>query len=153
MTSPNPQEKHPDKQLVAHTYAHIGTQDYLVDISAGRHKLAADEPPGLGGTGAGFAPYELLLSSLAACTAITLRMYARRKQWVLQAVEVDLRLFREGETTVIERKLAFTGALDAAQQARLLDISERTPVTLTLKGGTRIDTSLRGPAPGGSDAG
>lgn len=153
MASPHPQEKHLDKQPVAHAYAHIGTQDYRVDISAGRHQLVADEPPALGGTGAGVAPHELLLSSLAACTVITLRMYAKRKQWPLQAVAVDLRLFKDGEATVIERKLAFTGELDAAQHARLLDIAERTPVTLTLKGGARIDTSLGGAAPGGRDAG
>jgi putative redox protein len=142
------------KHIVARLHAGIGTQNYKVDLAAGRHRWVADEPPALGGMGAGAAPYELLLSALGACTAITLRMYAQRKQWPLTAVDVALRLYKEGEATSIERKLAFTGDLSAEQQARLLDIAERSPVTLTLKGGTRIDTSLRDAAaaqPGGGD--
>ena len=76
---------------VAHATAHIGERNYQVDIEAGRHRLSADEPPALGGADAGPAPFQLLLSALGACTTITLRMYAQRKGWDLNGVDVDLR--------------------------------------------------------------
>ena len=100
----------------------------------------ADEPPALGGQGAGPAPYDLLLASLGACTAITLRMYADRKEWPLESLEVMLRLHGQDERR-IDRTLTISG-LDEAQKARLADVAERTPVTLTLKSGLPIDTHL-----------
>ncbi|MEI9929091.1 MAG: OsmC family protein [Rhizomicrobium sp.] len=101
--------------------------------------------PKLGGADAGPAPYEYLLASLGACTAITLRMYAERKEWPLEALEVSLHYERKGDVQHIERTLHFTGALDEGQRTRLADIAERTPVTLTLKGGLAITTALEPP--------
>lgn len=114
---------------------------YRHDITTGAHKLVADEPAHAGGANAGPAPYELLLASLGACTAITLRMYAEKKGWALGRLAVDLQLLKnkEGETR-IERQLRASGALDEAQWARLLEIAEKTPVTLTLKTGAQIET-------------
>jgi putative redox protein len=123
---------------MAHAKASIGTTNYLVAIAAGHHQLIADEPTKLGGQDAGPAPYELLCSALSACTAITLRMYAERKQWLLSAVHVDVH-FKEGTIT---RVLSFEGELDQEQHARLADVAERTPVTLTLKRGLSITTTL-----------
>jgi len=96
----------------------------------------------MGGKDAGPAPYELLCAALAACTAITLRMYARRKDWLLRAVHVDVQLALQGEERSITRRLRFEGDLDETQRARLADIAERTPVTLTLKQGVSIMTIL-----------
>ena len=90
----------------------------------------------------GLAPYDVLLASLGACTAITLRMYAERKGWPLTGVEVDLKHHKEADRSKIERVLHLAGKLDTDQRARLADIAERTPVTLTLKGGADITTSL-----------
>ena len=118
----------------------IGRDHYRTEIVVGGHEIIADEPPALGGQGAGPAPYDLLLASLGACTAITLRMYADRKEWPLESLGVALRLHGKDERR-IERILTIAG-LDAGQSARLADIAERTPVTLTLKGGLPIDTSL-----------
>jgi putative redox protein len=84
----------------------------------------------------------LLCAALAACTAITLRMYAQRKEWALQAVHVDVLLKVDGKDHKITRRLRFEGTLDEAQRARLADIAERTPVTLTLKQGVTITTLL-----------
>ena len=120
--------------------ANIGRDHYRTEIIVGGHEIIADEPPALGGQGAGPAPYDLLLASLGACTAITLRMYADRKEWPLESLGVALRLHGKDERR-IERILTIAG-LDAGQSARLADIAERTPVTLTLKGGLPIDTSL-----------
>ncbi len=127
---------------MAYAQASVGETAYAVTIMAGHHGLVADEGPALGGQDAGPAPYDLLLASLGACTAITLKMYAQRKSWPLAAARVGLRFLREGESQRIERTLTLEGDLDADQRARLADIAERTPVTLTLRGGLPITTTL-----------
>jgi putative redox protein len=123
--------------------AQIGMVDYAVSLRSGRHSLVADEPAKLGGQDAGPAPYDLLLAGLGACTAITLRMYAARKEWPLTDVTVDLKLERNGDNVHVARSLTFQGTLDDQQRARLADIAERTPVTLTLKNGLTINTSYK----------
>ncbi len=123
--------------------AQIGMVDYAVSLRSGRHSLVADEPAKLGGQDAGPAPYDLLLAGLGACTAITLRMYAARKEWPLTDVTVDLKLERNGDNVHVARALTFQGTLDDKQRARLADIAERTPVTLTLKNGLTINTSYK----------
>ena len=120
----------------------IGRVDYATSITTGHHEFTADEGPELGGKDAGPAPYDLLTSALAACTAITLRMYAQRKKWPLDAAHIDVHFTRDGDKAHIDRVLTLDGKLDDAQRARLADIAERTPVTLTLKGGIEIRTRL-----------
>ncbi|WP_010543029.1 OsmC family protein [Sphingomonas elodea] len=126
---------------MAHAHAHIGPELLETRIDAGRHPLLADEPPGNGGRDAGPAPYDLLLAALGACTAMTLRMYADRKGWRIDALDVDLRLLGTPDVRRIRRTLTITGP-DAAARARLAEIAERTPVTLTLKQGIAIETQL-----------
>jgi len=122
--------------------ARIGGDHYRTKIDLGSgHTLVSDEPSVLGGEGAGATPYELLIAGLGACTAITLRMYADLKNWPLESVQVDLHLSRRDNATVIERSLRIFG-LNDAQTARLAEIAERTPVTLTLKAGIAIRTHL-----------
>ncbi len=121
----------------------IGTADYPVAITAGRHSWTCDEPPSLGGQDTGPAPYDLLLGSLGACTAITLRMYAKRKEWPLRGVVVDLQMHRGDDGARIERALTIQGDLTPEQCSRLLEIAEKTPVTLTLKNGVKIHTQLQ----------
>ncbi len=125
---------------MAHGTARIGKDHYRTEINVSGHDLIGDEGPGLGGKNAGPAPYDFLLAGLGACTAITLRMYADRKGWPLESVEVALKLTSK-EGLRIDRVLTIAG-LDDEQMARLADIAERTPVTLTLKGGLPIDTRL-----------
>jgi putative redox protein len=127
---------------MARATAHIGTDDYATDIVAGGHSLTGDEPSNNGGKNVGPAPYDLLLASLSACTAITLRMYAQRKGWDLKAADVALHFWRDGENEIVDRVVTLTGDLDEAQVTRLLDVCERTPVTKTLKNGLKINTSL-----------
>lgn len=126
---------------MAHAKASIGTVDYATTIVTGTHTLQADEGPTLGGKDAGPAPYDILASALGACTVITLRMYAERKQWPVKAVHADIRYSREGDMEVLDRVLTFEGA-DDAQKERMAEIAERTPVTLTLKKGLQIRTRL-----------
>jgi putative redox protein len=127
---------------MAHATADIGTANYTVSLLAGHHPLAADEGAAKGGKDAGPSPHELLCAALGACTAITLRMYAQRKEWPLSAVHVDVQLQIQGRERVMRRRLRLVGELDEAQRARLADIAERTPVTLTLKQGVAITTIL-----------
>ena len=126
---------------MAHATASIGTTNYRTDIVTGHHGLVADEGPELGGHDAGPAPYDLLTSALAACTAITLRMYAERKAWRVTSVQVGVHFVRDGAQQHIDRTLTIAGA-DAEQKKRMAEIAERTPVTLTLKRGLEIRTTL-----------
>ena len=128
---------------MARGVAHIGRDTYQTRIKVGGHALIGDEPERNGGADTGPAPYDFLLAGLGACTAITLRMYADRKQWPLEAVAVALHLTHgDDNAMLIRRELQFSGALDANQKARMAEIAEKTPVTLTLKAGIRIDTSV-----------
>src|SRR5438105_2410520 len=131
-----------EQTLVGRVRARIGEIDYAVDLQAGKHRLVADEPVSHGGNNAGPGPFSLLLSGLAACTAITLRMYAQRKGWNLTAIEIEAQLYRNGTDSHIDRSISLHGDLDEAKSARLLAVSEKTPVTLTLKGGIEIRTSI-----------
>jgi putative redox protein len=121
----------------------ISEHKYLAQVVSGHHRLTSDEPVAMGGSDAGPGPYELLLASLGACSAITLRMYAGRKGWELGKITVGLRFGRdEGGVEHIDRRLAFSKPLSDEQKSRLLEIAAKTPVTKTLAAGLRIDTSL-----------
>ena len=118
-----------------------GARGYAQTISTPGHEFVSDEPQRRGGTNTGPAPFELMLGSLGACTAITLRMYADRKEWVLGEITVALRLIKEGEDQPrIERKIAVSEGLDAERQAKLLEIADKTPVTRALAAGVPIHT-------------
>lgn len=127
---------------VAQVTAAIGTVPYRVSIDEGRHHLVADESKALGGQDEGPPPFGLLLSALGACTSITLKMYAERKAWPLESLTVQLKYFMKDKQGRVERVLKIAGTLSEEQKARLADIAERTPVTLALRGGVRIDTTV-----------
>jgi putative redox protein len=110
-------------------------------IRARSHVLIADEPAGQGGTDTGPAPYELLLAALAACTSLTLRLYANRKGWNFGWIEVHARFnWSSDGSERIDREVAFSADLTPDQLERLAEICEKTPVTKTLKRGTPIQT-------------
>jgi putative redox protein len=129
---------------------------FRTEVTANGHPLIADEPRRLGGTNTGPTPYELLASALGACTSITLRMYADRKGWGLDAVEVCLRHEKihcddceEAERAGARidhftREITLEGELDEEQRARMLQIAERCPVHRTLERSTRVTTTLAG---------
>lgn len=119
-----------------------GESGYTQAIRARKHRLSADEPAALGGTDAGPAPYELLMSSLGACTAITLRMYADRKGWKLGKITVDLVHHKDDQSERAERTLSFSEPLSDEQKQKLLEIAGKTPVTKTLLRSFPIETRL-----------
>jgi putative redox protein len=131
------------EHVIAAATVDTGAARYATTIRTHHHGLVADEPVAAGGGDAGPSPFELVLSGLGACTAITLRMYADRKQWPLAAVHVALAFHRGDKATWITRELRLDGALDEAQRARLADIAERTPVTLLIKNGSEVRTVLK----------
>jgi uncharacterized OsmC-like protein len=132
----------------------IGASGFRADINARSHIIATDEPVSLGGTDKGPTPYELLLGALSGCTAMTLRMYADRKGWPLESVEVRMRQTRSHEldcencTTSevgiqhIERQIDLRGALTQEQRVRLIEIADRCPVKQTLERGIKVETAV-----------
>jgi uncharacterized OsmC-like protein len=122
------------------------------EIISGRHHLIADEPKDAGGLGSGPGPYDFLLAALGACTSMTLRLYADRKNFPLTRTQVRLRHSRiyatdcaecetkEGMLDRIERVIILEGDLDAEQRARLMEIADKCPVHHTLKSEIDIRT-------------
>lgn len=130
------------------------TRSLLQRIEARGHVFSSDEPADQGGADLGPTPYDLLLASLGACTSMTLKMYADRKQWPLESVRVTLRHDRihaqdcrdcenkSGMIDVIDKELELTGELSDEQRERLLQISSRCPVHRTLINQIQIRSEL-----------
>ena len=137
--------------------AETGNGRFEQALLDGRHLVHADEPGAVGGGDIGPSPYELLLMSLGACTSMTLRLYAKRKQWKLRRVVVRLRHRRAHAADCqncespgaridrVERSIELIGELDAEQRRRLLDIADMCPVHRTLSAGVDIRTALAEP--------
>jgi putative redox protein len=110
-------------------------------------RFLADEPVEVGGMGSGPTPYDLLCAALGACTAMTVRMYARRKALPLRRVRVCVghaRTKGDDPPDGFLREIALEGDLTDEQSARLIEIAERCPVHASLKQGARITTELVG---------
>ncbi len=131
-------------------------KNYQVEITSGMHTLVSDEPPAMGGDDAGMSPFDLFLAGLVSCTIITLHMYAQRKNWPLESVEMEADI-RSVESTadgvkkrssVIDTQVIFNGALTEEQLRRLGEISERCPVHRTLSGDIKIITTVVNPQSG-----
>jgi putative redox protein len=122
--------------------AHIGSTNFQVLLDDGTHTWLADEPATIGGGDRGPAPEALLLSSLGACTSITLKMYAQRKGWPLAEVHVTLSLEKGDEGSTIDRKIVLEGALSDEQRERLLQIANACPIHKVLTRPIGIRTGL-----------
>jgi len=149
------QDKRENKPADNQVITRIGKSELVTDILADGHRLVADEPISAGGTNLGPAPYDYLMAGLGACTAMTLRLYADRKDWPLDSVTVRLNHqkidaadcetceTKEGRLDQIERQIELAGALDDQQKDRLLQIANRCPVHRTLKSEIVIKTELK----------
>jgi putative redox protein len=133
--------------------ASTGNGSFETILLNGRHALLADEPKAVGGADVGPGPYELLLMSLGSCTSMTVHLYARRKNWPVEQVVVQLRhskVYAEdcencekpaAKIDRIDRAIEFVGALDAEQRSRLLEIANQCPVHRTLSSKIDIKTT------------
>jgi putative redox protein len=133
-----------------------GPEGFTQDVRSRGHRYQADEPESYGGADRGPSPYELLLAGLGACTSMTLRMYADRKQWPLDGVRVELdhdRVHADdcdectdeqreggGKIDYISRRIEIDGDLDGEQRKRLMEIADRCPVHRTLTGEIHIQS-------------
>lgn len=123
----------------------IKKEHYKIEIkSPSGNMVIADEPVDKGGKDLGFSPKELLAAALAACTSATLKMYADRKGWDLEEVqlEIDLERNEDENKTTINRKLTLVGQLDEAQLSRLLKVANSCPVHKILSNPIEINTEL-----------
>lgn len=124
---------------------------FRVDIEAGGHRLIADEPVADGGTNAGPTPYDFLAAGLAACTAMTVNLVAKREKIPLDAIEMNVtndRMYAKdcadcmSAAGYIHRftvEIRFTGDLTEPQRARLQQVAGRCPVAKTLTSEIRIE--------------
>ena len=129
-----------------------GAGRYVQEVRVGRHRLVADEPESVGGLDAGPSPYDLLAAALGVCTSMTIRMYAERKGWPLQAVQVAVRHAKvhrddsgaEASAKIdrLTRAIQLDGPLDEAQRSRLVEIADRCPVHRTLERANEVVTTL-----------
>jgi putative redox protein len=124
------------------TIATINNAHYTVVLNNGRHSFNADEPGNKGGADKGPAPDEILEASLASCTAITLRMYADKKQWILNEVDVSVNVTRVEGKTIFTRNIKLKGDLQEEQKQRLLQIARACPVSKSLLGEIEINSNL-----------
>jgi putative redox protein len=131
-----------------------GTHGFRTEIRAGTHSLLADEPTSVGGEDAGPSPYGLLSAALAACTSMTLQMYARHKRIPLEEAAVTVAHDKihasdceecetlDGRVDCFDRRIRLTGPLDAAQRERMLQIADRCPVHRTLHAEVAVRSRL-----------
>jgi putative redox protein len=123
-----------------------GFGPFQVKVKAGSSTFTVDEPlgDGGGGLGSGPNPYDLLSAAVGACALMTIRLYAKRKQWPLDQVRVKVTHFRDtlNAKDRFIRELEFSGPLDESQKARLVEIALRCPVSLTVERGSTITTTL-----------
>ncbi len=139
-----------DREVVTST----GT-GFTTEVNAGRHNLIVDEPESVGGSDLGPTPYDYLITSLGACTGMTLQMYAERKKWPLKEVrvhlmhdkvhEADCEKCEDKEARIdrISREIEISGDLSDEQINRLMEIADKCPVHKTLTGEIRVETKIR----------
>ncbi|GAA5095783.1 OsmC family protein [Chryseobacterium ginsengisoli] len=125
--------------------ASLGTEKYYTEVVAGENTLITDEPVDKGGQNKGFNPFEILATSLASCTAATLRMYIDRKEWNVEKinVEVELENFPLTKRTIFITNISFEGTnLDDEQMKRLHTIANACPVHKILTNDIEILTKF-----------
>lgn len=121
---------------------HRGAGPLQQVIEIGPHRVLTDAPVDAGGEGSGPAPHDLLAAALAACTTLTVNLYARRKGWKLDEVLVTVDHGQDGAAYGFQRSIRLLGDLGAEERERLLDIANKCPVHKTLSGQIAIRTEL-----------
>jgi putative redox protein len=118
-----------------------GPMQQIIEI--GPHRLLTDVSPALGGEDSGPEPHDLLAAALAACTTLTVNLYAKRKGWQLDEVQVTISHGQEGAAYALHRKIHYVGALSEDEKQRLTDVANKCPVHKTLSGQIQITTEAQ----------
>jgi len=111
-------------------------------VLVGPHRELADEPADVGGDDTGPSPFEHVLVGLGACTSMTVKMYADRKEWPLRSVHVALSMQKQDDGYRLTRNIRLDGELSEEQRTRLLDIANKCPVHKMLTGKIEIESAL-----------
>lgn len=112
-----------------------------VEISNREHKIISDVNTDLGGEDAGLNPHELVEAALGACTTLTLEVYAKRKNWDLTNLVVDVKIVKEEKgSAVFERKISFGEQTTEEQKKKLIEIANKCPIHNLLEGDIKIET-------------
>ena len=122
---------------------HRGTGPLQQVIEIGKHRLLTDLTPEFGGEDSGPEPHDILAAALAACTTLTVTLYAKRKGYALDEVQVAIRHGQEGAAYALHRTIRYLGQLSDDEKARLTDIANKCPVHKTLSGQIDITTEMQ----------
>lgn len=122
---------------------HRGTGPLQQVIEIGAHRILTDVSRELGGEDSGPEPHDILAAALAACTTLTVTLYARRKGWPLEEIKVAIKHGQEGSAYALHREIEYVGQLSDEEKARLTDIANKCPVHKTLSGTIAITTEAR----------
>lgn len=132
-----------------------GDEKFTTHLKLGDHYFIADEPTSFGGNNFGPSPYEFLSAGLAACTVMTIQMYAKRKKWEVENVSCHINYSKDhavdcehceedsAKIDTFTREIKLTGNLSEEQKTRLLQIADKCPVHKTLHSETQIITTLK----------
>ncbi|HEX3767425.1 MAG TPA: (4Fe-4S)-binding protein [Puia sp.] len=127
-------------------HADIGTEKYQCSIAWRNGKFIADEPVSGGGKDLGPDPYTLLLSSVASCVLVTLRMYIDRKNWDIPFLQVNVNMYQDTvnnmQTTIIDRDLILNDTIPDDQKTKLQEIASHCPISKILEGNVKIRTFI-----------
>jgi len=118
-------------------------EHFVAELTSRGHTILADVPQQSGGTDLALDPHEIFEAALAACTIITVQMYAERKNWKLESADVRVSVDQEAAQSHLTREISFRGELDEQQIARLLEIADRCPIHKLMTGQISISTVLR----------
>ncbi|MFZ9185240.1 MAG: OsmC family protein [Polynucleobacter sp.] len=120
----------------------FGSGHFQQALEVGNDHFVSDIDEAKGGNSSGPSPHEYLGAALAACTGMTLKMYAQRKSWDLQDAIVTVDIERENDIEKFKRSIKLVGVVDAEQSQRLLEIANKCPVHKALTGTIEINTEL-----------
>lgn len=125
----------------------LSEKNYVAEASIRNHFVVIDEPVDLGGDDNAPTPVEYLLTAIGSCVAITLRMYAQRKEWDLGKINVNVHLKEnlkaEGIEKVIVEEISFENDISSSQREKLLEIAGKCPVATMVKNGTKIESKIK----------
>ena len=124
----------------------IGNEKYQCTIEWRNGKFIADEPVTSGGKDSGPDPYTLLLSSLASCTLISMRIFIDRRDWDIPQIAVNVNYYQETKnektTTIIDRDIVFLSPVDEEQKLRLQEIAKHCPISKILENDIKVRTFI-----------